>query len=114
MSAWYVLSALGFYPVDPVGGVYVLGTPLFERAEIAVGRGRTFRIFAPGASDSAKYIRDATLNGRPWNRSWIRHEDIMAGGQLTLVMGKEPSASWGVRPAARPPSAAAGAGGARR
>ncbi|NJD08885.1 MAG: glycoside hydrolase family 92 protein [Gemmatimonadetes bacterium] len=109
MSAWYVLSALGFYPVDPVGGVYVLGTPLFERAEIAVGPRRSFRIFAPGVSDEAKYIRGAMLNGRPLQRSWISHEEIVAGGTLMLLMGKTPSPTWGVSPEDRPPSAAGGA-----
>ena len=107
LSAWYVLSALGFYPVDPVGGVYVLGSPLFESAEIDVGGGRTFTVRAPGVSDAAIYIQSATLNGKPWDRSWIRHEDIMRGGTLELRMGTSPNPTWGVSAEARPPSAAA-------
>lgn len=111
LSAWYVLSALGFYPVDPVGGVYVLGSPLFESATIDVGGGRSFRIVARGVSDTARYIQSATLNGKPWPYSWIRHQDIMAGGELVLQLGTQPSATWGVSPESRPPSAAASVGG---
>jgi len=111
MSAWYVLSALGFYPVDPVGGVYVLGSPLFERAELEVGEGHRFVIEAEGVSDTARYVQSATLNGHPYTRSWITHQDIMRGGILHLRMGTSPSADWGVPEADRPPSAYAVGGG---
>jgi predicted alpha-1,2-mannosidase len=104
MSAWYVFSALGFYPANPTGGVYVLGSPLFSRAELDVGRGRAFVVEAPGASPETPYIQRAELNGRPLGRSWIRHDEIVAGGTLHLTMGPEPSASWGVEPESRPPS----------
>ncbi|MBE0592548.1 MAG: GH92 family glycosyl hydrolase [Gemmatimonadales bacterium] len=105
MSAWYVFSALGFYPVNPVGGIYVIGSPLFERAEIDLPDGRTFRVDAPGASDVNRYVRGATLNGKPLDRVYITHEEIVAGGTLTLVMGQDPDRSWGAAFDSRPPSA---------
>ncbi|MFQ5690405.1 MAG: GH92 family glycosyl hydrolase [Gemmatimonadota bacterium] len=104
MSAWYVFSALGFYPANPVGGIYVLGSPLFEESELDVGRGRAFRVVAEGVSERNRYIRSARLNGRPLSRSWIRHQEITAGGELRLEMGPEPNPEWGRDPAARPPS----------
>ncbi len=105
MSAWYVWSALGLYPENPVGGVYVIGSPLFEEASIDVGGGRRFRIEAPGASEQRRYVRSATLNGRPWPLTYLRHEDLMAGGTLHLEMAATPSGDWGRRPETRPPSA---------
>jgi len=104
MSAWYVLSAMGFYPVDPVSAVYVLGSPLFDKATIAVGEGRTFVVEAPGNGPDAPYIQSAALNGRPLTRSWITHAEIMHGGHLVLRMGKMPNTSFGHSPADRPPS----------
>ena len=105
MSAWYVFSALGFYPVNPVGGTYVIGSPLFERAELDLPGGRTIRVEAPGASAANRYVQRAELNGEPLERSYIAHEDIVAGGTLTLVMGPDPNPSWGAAPESRPPSA---------
>jgi predicted alpha-1,2-mannosidase len=105
MSAWYVFSALGFYPVNPVGGVYVIGSPLFEEAEIALPEGRTFRVEAPGASPVNRFIQRATLNGKPLERVYVTHQEIVAGGTLTLVMGPEPNTSWGTAYESRPPSA---------
>jgi predicted alpha-1,2-mannosidase len=104
MSAWYVMSALGFYPVDPVSAVYVLGSPLFDRATIDVGEGRTFTVEAPGNAPDAPYIRSATLNGRPYERSWISHADIMRGGHLVLRMGRTPNTAFGRALIHRPPS----------
>ncbi|MDE6049420.1 MAG: GH92 family glycosyl hydrolase, partial [Paramuribaculum sp.] len=85
MSAWYVMSALGFYPVVPAGGVYQFGTPRYEYAEIAVPGG-TFVIKAPGVSPRNKYIRSVKLNGKPYGDSFIRHSDIMSGGTLEFEM----------------------------
>ncbi len=104
MSAWYVMSALGFYAVDPVSAVYVLGSPLFDKATIAVGEGRTFTIEAPGNAADAPYVQSAALNGRPYSRSWLAHADIMRGGHLVLHMGKTPNPAFGRAPIDRPPS----------
>ena len=106
MSAWYVLSALGFYPVCPVDGVYILGSPIFERASIRLDsryyNGRQFRVIAQQASPTNIYIQSARLNGRPLERAWIRHSEIVAGGTLELVMGNKPNEQWGL--AELPPS----------
>ncbi|MDI7775169.1 GH92 family glycosyl hydrolase [Asticcacaulis sp. EMRT-3] len=103
MSAWYILSSLGFYPVDPVSGVYVLGAPLFPSASIALPGGKSFRITS-NTSDRQLYIRSVTLNGRPHSRSWISHDEIMAGGALHFNMGDTPNTAFGQAPADRPPS----------
>ena len=102
MSAWYVLSALGFYPVTPGSDVYVIGSPIFKEASIDVGGERRFVIKANGASGKGIYIQSAELNGAPYSRSFIRHGDIMAGGELTFVMGAVPNTSWGTGPGDAP------------
>jgi putative alpha-1,2-mannosidase len=99
-----VLSALGFYPVDPVSAVYVIGSPLFDAATIEVGEGRTFTVEAPGNALDAPYVQSVTLNGRPHERSWISHADIMRGGRLVLRMGKTPNPAFGRAVTHRPPS----------
>jgi predicted alpha-1,2-mannosidase len=104
ISAWYVFSALGFYPVNPVGGVYALGSPLFPEASIDVGGGHTFRVVARGVSDANRYIESATLDGRPYSKSYITQDDLVAGGTLALTMGPTPGAAWGTAPSDRPPS----------
>ncbi|MBW8883013.1 MAG: glycoside hydrolase family 92 protein, partial [Asticcacaulis sp.] len=104
MSAWYLLSAMGFYPVDPISAVYVLGSPLFDTATIDVGGGRTFTVKAPGNGPDAPYVQSAMLNGRAYAKSWITHADIMRGGTLTLKMGKTPNKTFGHALSHRPPS----------
>ena len=89
MSAWYILSSLGMYEVEPAGGRYWFGSPLFDRAEIAVPGG-TFTIVAENNSSENKYIRRVWLNGRPWTKPWIGHEEVMAGGELRFEMDDEP------------------------
>ncbi|MEJ2218493.1 MAG: GH92 family glycosyl hydrolase [Gemmatimonadota bacterium] len=106
ISAWYVFSAMGFYPANPVGGVYALGSPRFDDIAVDVGGGRTFRVVADGAGEGKPYIQSATLNGKPLDRSWITHSDIMAGGKLVLHMGAEPNRAWASARSARPPSLA--------
>ncbi|MCD8386452.1 MAG: GH92 family glycosyl hydrolase [Bacteroidales bacterium] len=89
MSAWFVLSALGFYPVNPVGGEYVLGTPMAAESTLTLANGNKFTIRAVGLSDDARYIASATLNGQPLpNGHTISHADILAGGTLELKMKK--------------------------
>ncbi len=110
MSAWYVLSALGFYPVNPASGVYVLGSPLVERATIHLDgkfhKGRTFTIVAENNSPQNIYIQSAMLNGKPLERSWFTHAELVAGGELVLEMGPEPNKVWGQKTEKRPPASA--------
>lgn len=101
MSAWYILSSVGFYQVDPAGGRYVFGSPLFDEATLNVGNGKTFRIVAHNNSSENKYIQSAKLNGKPYTRSYIDFKDIVRGGTLEFVMGNKPS-QFGVKPSDRP------------
>jgi putative alpha-1,2-mannosidase len=104
MSAWYVLSALGIYPVNPADGTYEIGCPILDRAEIQVGGGRTFTITAENASSANRYIQSAKLNGTPLDRPWITHKDLMKGGTLEFVMGDKPNMNWASDKASPPPS----------
>jgi predicted alpha-1,2-mannosidase len=104
MSAWYVMSALGLYAVDPVSGVYVFGSPLFDRAELDVGRGRKLVIEAKNNGPDQIYIQSVSWNGAPHAQSWIRHADLAQGGVLTFRMGPKPNLAFGAAPADRPPS----------
>ena len=92
MSAWYVLSALGFYPVNPAGGEYVIGSPAVESAVLRLGGGRSFVIRAQNMSEANVYVQSVRLNGAPMSGVILRHEEIMAGGTLEFVMGPAPSA----------------------
>jgi predicted alpha-1,2-mannosidase len=106
-SAWYVFTALGFYPVDPVSGIYILGSPLFDKAALRLDpkftKGRSFTVVAKNNSDKNPYVQSATLNGKPITRSWISHDEITAGGKLVLAMGPTPNKVFGSAPADRPP-----------
>jgi predicted alpha-1,2-mannosidase len=104
MSAWYVMSALGLYAVDPVSGVYVFGSPLFDRAELDVGRGRKLVIEAKNNGPDQIYIQSVKWNGKPHAQSWIRHADLAQGGTLTFQMGPKPNLAFGAAQADRPPS----------
>ena len=101
MSAWYILSSVGFYQVDPAGGRYVFGSPLFDEATLNVGNGKTFRVVAHNNSSENKYIQSAKLNGKPYTRSYIDFKDIVRGGTLEFVMGNKPL-QFGVKPSDRP------------
>ncbi len=102
MSAWYVLSALGFYQVAPAGGVYVFGSPIIDEAVVHVGSGKTFTIKANNNSADNKYIQQVTLNGQPYTKSYIEFKAIAAGGELVFEMGNTPSATFGVAKEDRP------------
>lgn len=91
MSAWYILSTIGFYQVDPAGGRYVLGSPLFDSATLHVGKGKTFTVKALNNSQANCYIQSARLNGKKYDKSYIDFDDIMRGGTLELTMGSTPS-----------------------
>ena len=101
MSAWYILSSVGLYQVDPVGGRFVIGSPLFDKATVNVGAGKTFTVVAKNNSDRNIYVQSARLNGKALKNSYIDFNDIRHGGTLELVMGPKPS-KWGVAPACRP------------
>ena len=90
MSAWYIFSALGFYPVCPGTPYYQIGTPTFERATLHLENGRTFTIEAPGTSRERCYIQSATLNGKPYSHTYLHHDDILQGGHLRFVMSDSP------------------------
>jgi len=104
MSAWYVLSALGFYPVDPVSGNYVFGSPLVDRADIDLGSGRKLKIAVKRASPRDAYIHSVNLNGKPHHKLWFKHADIAGGGTIELTMGANPSPEFGLGTDAVPPS----------
>lgn len=91
MSSWYIFSALGFYPVRPAGGDYVFGSPLFDKAEISLPGGKKFKIVALNNGKDHPYIQSVKLNGKPYRKVWISHEDIMKGGVLELAMGSAPN-----------------------
>ena len=101
MSAWYILSSVGLYQVDPVGGRFVIGSPLFDKATVNVGAGKTFTVVAKNNSDRNIYVQSARLNGKALKNSYIDFNDIRHGGTLELVMGPKPS-KWGAAAACRP------------
>ena len=107
MSAWYVLSSMGFYPVTPASGIYVIGSPVLKEARINLENlpdgltaggsragGKSFLIKAENISDKNIYIQSATLNGEAYTKSYLKHETIMNGGELVFVMGDKPNI-WG-------------------
>lgn len=91
MSAWYILSSVGLYQVDPVGGRFVIGSPLFDKATVNVGGGKTFTVVAKNNSDKNIYVQSARLNGKTLKNSYVDFNDIRRGGTLELVMGPKPS-----------------------
>jgi predicted alpha-1,2-mannosidase len=107
MSAWYILSAIGFHPVSPVDGVYIIGSPLFDEVTIKLDpnyyRGKTFTVKTRNNSAQNIYVQSATLNGHILNRAWLRHAEVAAGGVLELKMGPKPNESWGSAPDELPP-----------
>jgi predicted alpha-1,2-mannosidase len=106
-SSWYVLSAMGFYPVCPGSPVYEIGSPIFAKATIRLGNGKQFTIVANHVSARNKYIQSAQLNGKPLNRAWFRHADIADGGTLILEMSDHPNRKWGSSAVDAPPSMSA-------
>lgn len=102
MSAWYIFSSLGFYPVCPGSNEYVFGTPSIPKAVITLENGKQFSVLAENLSDENKYIQSVTLNGNGINRSFIKHDEILAGGTLLYKMGNKPNTSWATSPESRP------------
>ena len=104
MSAWYIFSALGFYPVAPGDLSYAIGAPQIPQAKLNLSDGKTFIMLAENLTEENKYIQSAWLNGKSLDRSYLTHEDIMTGGTLKFVMGAEPNKQWAQAQASRPPS----------
>jgi len=102
MSAWYIMSSFGFYPVNPYNGVYVFGSPLFDKAEIALPENKKFVIESVNSSDSNIYIQSVEFNGKPYTKSFITYNDIMQGGMIKFYMGNKPQTSFGAKKADRP------------
>jgi len=103
MSAWYVMSSVGIYPVSPADGVFVIGAPQFEKAVIKLGSGKQFTILAKNISKKNMYIQFAKLNGAAYSKTWISYQDIAKGSTLEFEMGPNPS-KWGANAEDSPPS----------
>ena len=104
MSAWYILSSIGLYPVFPANGAYVFGSPLFDKVSVKVKGNKTFTIIADNNSDDNKYIQSVELNGKPYTKTYIMYNDVMNGGTLKFVMGNTPDKNYGTAASDRPKS----------
>jgi putative alpha-1,2-mannosidase len=102
MSAWYIFTALGFYPVAPASNQYVIGRPFVKRAVMHLPNGNTFTIVAEHLDKAHPYIGKVTLDGKPLERTWIGYHQIMAGGTLRFVMQAEPDRQWATSVDSRP------------
>ena len=94
MSAWFVFSAMGFYPVDPISGQYEIGTPMFPRVELKLANGKTFTVSAPAVSRENIYIQSVKVNGEPYKKSYLTHDLIMSGATVEFEMGAAPGPVW--------------------
>jgi predicted alpha-1,2-mannosidase len=102
MSAWYILSSMGLYQVNPMNGVFVFGSPLFDKVTIPLPGAKQFNIEASNNSDRNIYIQKVELNGKPYTKSYILYKDIMEGGTLKFYMGDKPEYNFGKKPEDRP------------
>jgi len=102
MSAWLLFTALGFYPVAPASNEYVIGRPFVNEAVLRLPNGKTFKVVADGLSAANGYVKSVTLDGKPLSRSFIRHEEIMKGGELRFVMSPKSEATWSTQPLEAP------------
>ena len=102
MSAWYVFTALGFYPVAPASNEYVIGRPFVPRATLNLPNGKRFTVIADGLDDAHPYVGQVTLDGKPLDRAYLHHAEILAGGELRFTMQAQPNRSWATGSAARP------------
>ena len=102
ISAWYVFTALGFYPVAPGSDQYVIGRPFLDKAVLDLPNGKKFTVLAQGLSDADRYVGAVTLDGQRLDRVYLTHAEIMAGGTLKFTMQAHPNKTWGIQPAERP------------
>ncbi len=104
MSAWFLISALGFYSVDPVSGNYILGSPLFDHAEVDLGKGHKLTIEVQRKDPSHAFIQSFAIDGKPQQRAWFNHSEIANGATLSFVMGPDPNMDFATTPETVPPS----------
>ncbi len=104
LSSWFVLSSMGIYAVTPGTTAYAIGSPLFDEVTLKPSKGKTFKIIAKNNSEKNKYIQSARLNGKPYNKTWISHKDIVKGGEIIFKMGPKPNKKWGTGKNSAPPS----------
>ncbi len=102
MSAWYIMSAMGFYPVCPGDPTYVFGRPIFDQVTINLENGKKFTVKSENVSKDNKYIQSVRLNGEDYDKSWFTHEDILNGSTLIFKMGNKPNKAWGKAKESRP------------
>lgn len=104
MSAWLMFTSLGFYPVTPASNEYAIGRPFVDRAALNLPNGKRFTVRAEGMSDATPYVARVTLNGKPLTRAYLKHEEIVAGGELVFTMSASPNKTWATKVAERPTS----------
>lgn len=103
MSSWYTFSAMGFYPVNPASGIYMLGSPVLQTANIKLENGKQFQVTAKNTSVKNVYIQSVQLNGKKYDKTYITQDDIANGGKMEFVMGSKPNYKWGINKANLPP-----------
>jgi predicted alpha-1,2-mannosidase len=101
MSAWYIFTVLGFYPVCPGSDYYVFGSPAVPKAEVHLSNGKTLDVEAKNLSEKNIYVKSVIFNGKPWNSPFLPYAEIKDGGTIIYTMGPEPNKSWGAE--ANPP-----------
>lgn len=102
MSAWYMFAAMGFYPVNPVSGEYLLCSPLFDRITITLQNGKKFEIICHKPGPKSMYIHSVKLNGKMMPDNFIRYNDIRNGGKLDIYLNDQPGNNWAVKPVNQP------------
>ncbi|MFZ1978846.1 MAG: GH92 family glycosyl hydrolase [Bacteroidota bacterium] len=104
MSSWYIFSSIGFYPVNPAGGVYAIGSPVLKSATIHLANGKIFSVAVKNPAKENVYIQSVKLNGKPYGKAYITQNDIVNGGTLEFVMGNQPNKEWGANIEDAPPA----------
>ena len=103
-SAWYVFSAMGFYPVCPGQDMYVFGSPIFDKVTVSLPNGNTLTIKSENNNKNNVYIQDLSFNGKQWDKNFIGHDDLLQGGTINFKMGGKPNTSRGISKESYPPS----------
>lgn len=103
MSSWYTFSSMGFYPVNPASGIYMLGSPILKQASMELGNGKVFQVTTQNTAKDNVYIQSVKLNGKAYDKTYITQKDISKGGKLEFIMGKKPNYKWGTAKSALPP-----------
>lgn len=104
MSAWYVLSAIGLYQVNPANGIFVFGSPVMDEVNITVHKKKSLHIIVKDNSQENRYIQHIQFRGKNYSKAYITYQDLMAGGEMFIQMGPKPSATWGIEKSDRPVS----------